>query len=28
VALWRYRQDIVKVLAVCAGMGLLRSLMG
>ena len=28
VALWRYQQDIVKVLAVCAGMGLLRSLMG
>ena len=28
VALWRYRQDIMKVLAVCAGMGLLRSLMG
>ena len=26
VALWRYQQDIVKVLAVCAGMGLLRSL--
>ncbi|MFM2348025.1 MAG: chromate efflux transporter [Pseudomonadota bacterium] len=26
VALWRYKQDIMKVLAVCAGMGLLRSL--
>jgi len=28
VALWRYQQDIVKVLAVCAGVGLLRSLSG
>ena len=28
VALWHHKQDIMKVLAVCAGMGLLRSLMG
>ncbi|MDZ7858211.1 chromate efflux transporter [Sphaerotilus sp.] len=26
VALWRYRQDVMTVLAVCAGVGLLRSL--
>jgi chromate transporter len=28
VALWHHKQDVLKVLAVCAGMGLLRSLIG
>lgn len=28
VALWHHQQDVLKVLAVCAGMGLLRSLIG